>query len=100
MPSAKALDLARDEVAKRKAARAAGRVGFAALQGQQHARDLEAGGGEEQAAGGGGDDVQVVAAPAAKQARVRKSTKWPPTYDLALARAGESFSAQGYALFF
>ncbi|CAB1110588.1 unnamed protein product [Ectocarpus sp. CCAP 1310/34] len=99
MPSAKALDLARDEVAKREAARAAGRVGFAAL-GQQHARDLEAGGGEEQAAGGGGDDVQVVAAPAAKQARVRNSTKWLPTYDLALARAGESFPAQGYALFF
>lgn len=99
MPSAKALDLARDEVAKREAARAAGRVGFAAL-GQQHARDLEAAGGEEQAAGGDGDDVEVVAAPAAKQARVRKSTKWPPTYDLALARAGESFPAQGYALFF
>ncbi|CAB1114208.1 unnamed protein product [Ectocarpus sp. CCAP 1310/34] len=86
-PSAKALDLARDEVTRREVARAAGRVGFAAL-GQQHARDLEAGGGEEQAAGRGDDDVQVVAAPAAKQARVRKSTKWPPTYDLALARAG------------
>ncbi|CAB1097097.1 unnamed protein product [Ectocarpus sp. CCAP 1310/34] len=85
-PSAKALDLARDEVGKREAARAAGQLGFAAL-GQQHARDLEAGGGEEQAAGGGGDDVQVVA-PAAEQARARKSTKWPPTYDLALARAG------------
>ncbi|CAB1111056.1 unnamed protein product [Ectocarpus sp. CCAP 1310/34] len=86
-PSAKALDLARDEVTRREVARAAGRVGFAAL-GQQHARDLEAGGGEEQAAGRGDDDVQVVAAPAAKQARVRKSTKWPPTYDFALARAG------------